>query len=145
MARQQTPSQISEKWQRRTVAAVPDMVAGINAVTESPTSKAADKLDKALANYTDAVQSGRMGRRLRSVSLETWKATTAAKSQARVATGVQAAGQKMTEFVTEFQPHYQAVQAQVNSMPDLTFEDALLRMRANAEGLHKFRRGGSRG
>ena len=41
-------------------------------------------------------------------------------------------------------PVVRQVQARVRSMPDLTLEDSIQRMTANARGLAEFKRGGGR-
>ena len=145
MARNLTPRQIAEKHARRTSAAVEDMKAGVNALTVNPMEQAAGALDKAALNYQEAVSSGRMARRLRSVSLEEWKRQMVEKGASRVASGVQASLDKTTGFWEEFQPHYQRVQQQVRAMSNLTIDDSINRMVANARMMHEFKRGGRGG
>jgi len=145
MAREQTPAQVADKWKRRTQAATQDMVAGVNAVTVAPGQQAAAKSDKMLQKVTESVTSGRWARRVGSVSLEEWKKQMIDKGAARVSSGVAAAEAKSTAFYAEFLPHVASVQAEVKRMPDLTLEDSIQRMVANARGLSKFKRGGGRG
>jgi hypothetical protein len=142
MAREMTAQQIAEKHARRTAAAVEDMKAGVAAVQVAPGQQAAAKAQKMLDRVTEAVSSGRWGRRVASVSLEEWKRQMIEKGASRVSAGLQSSLPKTTAFYEEFMPVVRQVQSQVKSMPDISFEDSLARMRANAEGLHKFKRGG---
>jgi hypothetical protein len=142
MARTMSPAEITAKWQQRTSAAVEDMKKGVLAVQTAPGEQAAAAAQKALTNYTESITSGRFARRVRSVTLEQWKAAMVDKGANRVASGVQAATQKANSFWTEFLPHLQSVQSQVNSMPNTSLEDSIQRAVANMRGLAKFKRGG---
>ena len=124
-----TPDQISNKWNTRMKNAVPDIVQGINNVTESPMEAAAAKQDKMLAGITAAVQNGRWAKGLRSVSLTDWKANTAAKVQSRLAGGVDAAMDKRRKFDTWLVPAVNAALGKIKGMPDMTLEDSVGRVR----------------
>lgn len=145
MARQMSPAEITEKWKQRTSAATEDYKKGVQAVSQAPGELAAQAAPKALQNFQEAINSGRFARRVRSVTLEQWKAAASDKGAARIASGVNAAGAKTTGFWQEFLPHLQSVQAQVNSMPNVTLEDGIQRAVANMRGLAKFKRGGGLG
>jgi predicted transcriptional regulator len=135
-----TPEQATDKLIRRAQGAVTDYVAGIKAVTESPTALAAKNLDKAQLNYNNAIQSGRMAKRLNAVSREDWIKATAEKGQARYAPGLTAAKEKVLAFFTEFLPYADRVAAEIRSMPSLTIEDSVARASAAIRRLHEFER-----
>ena len=135
-----TPEQAADKLIRRAQGAVTDYVAGVKAVTESPTAAAAKQLDKAQMNYTEAVQSGRMAKRLNSVSKEDWIKATAEKGQARYAPGLTASREKSVEFFAEFLPYTDRVSAEVAAMPDLSIEDSVARASHAIRRLHEFER-----
>jgi len=131
------PAEISEKWARRTKAAVTDVVAGINRVTESPAAKAVAKQDKMLANLTASVQDGTWAKRLSGVSLDDWKTKTAAKVAERLAGGVDGAAAKRQKFDTWLVGTLNEVLPKINDMPDLTIEDSVNRVRTFMEHMHK--------
>lgn len=145
MARTMSPAEITAKWQQRTSAATEEYKKGVQAVQTAPGEQAAAASQKALQNYSEAITSGRFARRVRSVTLEQWKAAASEKGAARIASGVNAAGVKTSGFWQEFLPHLQSVQSQVSSMPNVTLEDGIQRAVANMRGLAKFKRGGGGG
>ena len=91
--------------------------AGVNAVTESPTAKAAQHLDKALANYQDAITSGRMANALNAVSLPAWKAAAVAGA-GRLASGAAKGAPKMLKAVNALMPVWQEQAQAAASAPD---------------------------
>lgn len=123
-------NEISEKWARRTKAAISDAVAGVNRVTENPATKAIAKKDKMLAGITAAVQSGRWANGLSKVSLEEWKTKTASKIQERTSGGIDAAAPKRQAFDNYLVATVTAGQAKVNQMADMTLEDGIARSAA---------------
>lgn len=135
-----TPEQAADKLIRRAQGAVTDYVAGVKAVTDSPTALAARNLDKAQMNFTEAVQSGRMAKRLNAVSKEDWIKATSEKGQARYAPGLTASKDKVVGFFTEFLPYADRVSSEVAAMPDLTIEDSVARASHAIRRLHEFER-----
>lgn len=135
-----TPEQAGEKWGRRLSGATEDIRRGVAAVTVSPTEQAADAQDKMLARVTESIQNGKWARGLRRVSLNDWKEATLNKGIPRLATGVAAGTPKMVEFMRDFLPHVERVQAQVRAMPDLTLEDNIARATAAIRGMAAFER-----
>ena len=135
-----TPEQAADKLIRRAQGAVTDYVAGVKAVVDAPTAQAARNLDKAQMNYTEAVQSGRMAKRLNAVSKEDWIKATSEKGQARYAPGLTASKDKVTGFFNEFLPYADRVSAEVAGMPDLTIEDSVARASHAIRRLHEFER-----
>jgi len=137
MSRVKDPALIAEKQVRRTSEAIPDMEEGIKAVTTSPTELAAQNLDVAKANYSRAIESGKMARNLRAVTLADWQSKTLAKV-GRVAEGVREAQPTIQAF------HTQRNAAQVNIDRDLakvqkrTLADSIRRVTIQIEGMSKF-------
>jgi len=140
MARK-TAAQVAEKWSRRLKQSTADIEAGIQAVSEAPTQKAAAKIDKMRARLIDAIDSGKVERGLNRVTLEEWKQKALRKGVPRIAQGADEAAPKVQAFMGELLPHIDSVKAQIESMPDLTLEDNLNRMVAFARGMSEFRRG----
>ena len=128
-----SPQQISDKWNKRMKNSITDIQTGIDAVTESPTAKAASKADKMLQNLQASVQSGKWANSLNAVSLADWKQKTKEKVAQRMATGVDQAMSKRQKFDQYLVNTINAGLGTVNSMPDMTFEDSVNRVRAMME------------
>ncbi len=122
-------AQISEKWNRNMKNSISDIQAGIDAVTESPMAKAASKADKMLQNIQQSVQSGKWANSLNAVSLGDWKTKTKEKTAQRLATGVDQAMAKRQKFDSYLVNTVNAGLAKVNTLPDMTFEDSVNRVR----------------
>lgn len=138
MAIRGNAAQITEKWKNRTAGATQQVVDGVNRVTESPTAKAAAQ-KQAWINNTIAKQD-KWARNTAAVTLEEWRAATAAGAQ-RIAAGVNAKAPKMEKFLNEFLPFLEGVQRQVNQTPRGDMETNLARMVQNARLISQFRRG----
>ena len=135
-----TPDEFADKQGRRLKAAVEDMKAGILRVTESPTAKAAAKKDKMKARLVARIDDGTWENRLKSVTLEEWKAKAAEVGTARVASGIDAARDKVKAFAEQLLPYQEALKAQIDKMPDMTLEDGINRMTAWVRGMAKFKK-----
>ena len=134
--RRKTPEQIVDKQIQRAQQAVPDYIAGIDSVTESPNAKAAEKVNKYAAGVQAAVQNGTFVEANMAVGLEPWKQAAKAKGQRNYAQGVADSKQKLLKFQRSYGPVRDAITDQVNSMPDDTFEQRLQKADAMARGLH---------
>ena len=135
-----TAQQVTEKHNRRLKAASQDIVNGINAVTVAPGVQAAAKQTKMLTNLTAAVQSGKWANNVKKVSLEDWKSKFINKGVGRISQGVDEAAPKIQAFYEQLLPYQDSVVAKVRAMPDLTLQDNIQRMVANAEAMAKFKR-----
>lgn len=130
---------IAKKWASRMQAATTDMKEGVQAVTVSPTAKAADAVDKWTAGVQRARDEGTYEAGLRSVSLEQWKQAMLTKGVDRISTGVREATPKMTRFLGELLQHTEMVSQQIQAMPSNTPEDRKQRMLRNFELMSEFR------
>ncbi|MEW5992950.1 MAG: hypothetical protein AB1744_00955 [Candidatus Zixiibacteriota bacterium] len=133
-----TPEEFAEKHARRLKAAIPDIQAGIERVTESPTAKAAAKQDKMLNNLTKAVTSGKWGAGLRRVTVDDWKHKFLSKGVARIPDGIDAAHDKVVGFAQQLLPYETALQGKIAAMPDLTVEDSVARSSMWIREMFKF-------
>ncbi len=132
-----SPDEISEKWNRRTKAAVPDIQRGIDRVTESPAAKAIAKQDKMKANLIKSIDDGTWKKRLGAVSLEDWKTKTSQKVGERLAGGVDGAMAKRGKFDAWLVGKINEVLPQINAMPDMVLEDSVNRVRKFMEHMAK--------
>jgi hypothetical protein len=135
-----TPQQAQQKQATRLKAAIPDMKTGIQNVTVAPGVAAAAKSDKMLTNLTASVQSGQWAKRVSAVSLSDWQSAAINKGTARVAAGIDAAAQKVTDFYTQLFPFQDSLVAQVKKMPDMTIEDSVNRAATMIRGMANFKR-----
>ena len=136
------PQESLQKWERRTTSAAPDFKKGVERVTESPTAKAAQRVDKALAGFQEAVTSGRMAAQLNAVTLGDWKTQTMQKGGANFATGVANVSQRKKNNMVENFQVVEAVATEVRAMPDNTLEERIQRSIAMIRGMHASKRQG---
>ena len=123
-----TPQQAAQKQVRNLSNAIEDVRRGVEAVTESPTEKAAGSEDAYMAGIQRAVTSGKWARGLRRVSLQDWKTAFINKGLNRIAPGAQAAQGKVENFYRDFFPFLQEAQNEIDTMPKATLEDSIQRM-----------------
>lgn len=109
-----TPQQVAQKWATNLGSATQAIKDGVNAVTESPTAKAAANPQAFLNGVQNAVNSGKWATKLQAVSLPAWQAAMITKGVPRVATGATAAIPKMQNAMTQLLPYIQNV---VSSLP----------------------------
>jgi hypothetical protein len=135
-----TPQEAQQKHAQRLKAAIPDMKAGVNRVTVAPGQQAAAKSEKWINNLNDAAQSGKWARRVASVSVEEWKRQMIDKGTTRVASGIDGAAAKVTDFFSQLFPFQDSVVSQIKGMPDMTLEDNIARATAMIRGMANFKR-----
>ena len=134
-----TPAQAREKQARRLKGAIEDMRIGINAVTEAPGKKAAEKADKMLANLTAKVNDGTWARKVSAVTLEEWKKLMLEKGLGRIPAGIDGAADKVEAFFEQLFPYQDTLKAEIERLPDLTLEDNITRMTNWVRGMAKFK------
>jgi hypothetical protein len=137
-----TPVQATEKHSRRLKGSIEDIRLGVNRVTVAPTLKAAEKIDKMKMKWLAAVDSGKVERGLKRVSLDEWKTKTVNKGLNRIGAGIDEAKDKMEAFYGELFPFQDTLVAQVQKLPDITLEDNIGRMTTFVRGMAKFKRKG---
>lgn len=135
-----TPQQFQEKHNRRLKGSLEDIRRGVEAVTESPTKKAAAKAEKMRQNLVEAIDSGKWARRLNAVTLDDWKKKMSEVGVGRISQGIDAASDKVQKFAEELLPFIEARQTEIKKMPDVTLEDNINRMVHFIRGMSKFER-----
>lgn len=133
------PAQVALKWQQRASAAGEAIKQGVNAVTVSPTEKAAQAKDKYLLGVQAAAASGAYENGLRKVTLDDWKRAMIDKGIANHQNGVRVGLPNMQRFLAEFLPHAERVSQEIAAMPNVTESDAEARMLANVRKMREFR------
>lgn len=135
-----SPSQIADKWSRNLGAATQAIGQGVDAVTVSPTEKAARQVEAYAAGIQRAIADGKYTAGLRRVSLEDWKRSMKEKGIQRIASGASAAKPKFEAFMGTFMPHLESGMRMLESMPRGSFEQNMARAMAMAEHNRKYRR-----
>lgn len=135
-----TPQEAAAKWASRLSGSTTEIQRGVDAVTESPTAKAAAKKDKMLNNLTRAVQSGKWEAGLNRVSLAQWKEAIKSKGIPRIANGATQAQPKMAQFMSQLLPFQDSLKSEIDSMPDLSLDDSINRASAWIRGMANFKR-----
>jgi len=129
------PSTIAKRWSQNLGASQEKIREGVQAVTQSPTARAAAADVKYLAGVQRGVSKWKS--RLNAVTLSEWQTAMVEKGLPRVAQGAMAAEGKVSNFMTQFLPYVDTAAATVRAMPNLTLEDAVNRaaamIRANAK------------
>lgn len=108
---------VAQRWANGMSGASDKIKAGVMGVTESPTAKAAQSLDRMLAGIQRAIQSGKMAAALNAVTLPAWQAAMIDKGVLRVASGATAAKPKFEAFMRDFLPYLEQGRQQLASMP----------------------------
>jgi predicted component of type VI protein secretion system len=132
-----TPAQAAERYARRTAAAAPDWVNGVNQVTESPGAKAAASADLWQMKVSQQQAKEKFKRRTGAVSTEDWKTATAA-AQSRYSQGAAAAQAKMEKYQAAVASHIEAGKRMIAAMPKGTPQDAAARASAWVLHMAKF-------
>jgi len=135
-----TPDEFADKHNRRTKAALEDMRAGIERVTEAPTLKAAAKQEKMKAHLNAALDNGKWAKGLKRVDLAEWKTKMTELGVNRVSAGLDANKGKVAAFASQLLPHIEAGQKAIEKMPDVTLEDSINRMTSFIRHMSKFER-----
>ncbi len=122
------PEEFQEKHARRLKEALPDMQKGVEAVTESPTEKAAKAVDKYKANVIKAANDGKWAAGLKRVSLDDWKSKMIMKGIPRVSVGIDEAKDKTIAFAKVLLPHVDKGKDLIKGLPSVTLQDNIQRM-----------------
>lgn len=120
-------SDIAAKWQKNLTASIPNIKAGVLAVTVSPMQKAAAKVDAYVEGVRRAAESGKWQDGLASVSLSDWQNRTAGAGTDRISRGASDAVSKVAAFQTQLKPVTDRIKATVAAMPSGSLEDSIQR------------------
>lgn len=122
-----SPQAAADKWAANLSSATQAIKAGIQAVSVSPTSKAAARLDQYLAGVNAAVSSGRMAAKLNAVSLQSWQNAAIVKGVPRIAQGAAQSKDKFAAFMTKWLAHEAQLSSTLASMPRGTLDQNIAR------------------
>ena len=134
--------QIAEKWARNLGQSSESIKAGVNAVTVSPTERAAAREDAYIQGVQAAVASGKWKRGLQRVTVGDWRSAMLNKGVPRIGPGATQAIPKMQKFMSEFLPWLEEGQKKLSNMPRGSLQDNINRMIAQVEHNAAFQRTG---
>ena len=137
-----SPQQIADRWQTGLSGATEKIKAGVMAVQVSPTSKAADAVDRQVAGVQAAAASGKTRAALMAVPLQSWQQSFVTKGLPRISAGATQAKPKFAAFMTQFLP---ALAGAVQSLPprgDLEQNIARQNQLTRALANFKYQKGG---
>lgn len=112
-----TAQQAAEKWARNLGASTQAMTDGVNGVTDSPTAKAAQAVDRQVAGVQRAAASGKTAQALNAVTLQSWKDSMTKKGIPRVAAGATQAQPKVANFMSQLIPYVQQGKQMLQNQP----------------------------
>lgn len=135
-----TADEFSEKWGRRLKGSTEDIRKGVDRVTKAPGEQAAKQVAKMRANLVAAIDSGKWGKRVASVTLDDWKTDMKEKGINRISAGVDGAAEDMKDFAQQLLPAISAAQSKIENMPSITLEDNISRSAAFLREMAKFQR-----
>lgn len=135
-----TAEQAADKLAKRLKGATEDIRQGVQRVNVAPGVQAAAKVDKMRNNLMAAIDSGKWGDRVKSVSVEQWKTLMADKGIPRIAAGIDGARQKSIDFFNQLLPYQDNIKSKLQGMSDLTVEDNIQRAAFQIREMAKFRR-----
>jgi hypothetical protein len=142
MAKAITPDEVMKKWAENGANSQAVVRAGVNAVTESPTAKAAARVDAWVQGVQRAKE--KFVNACNAVSLNDWKQAMLGKGLQNMQTGYNDAGsqRKYLQFMRSFLPYVRSGAAQVRQMPKGTLADSIKRaefmIRWNADYRNNF-------
>lgn len=132
-----SPAEAARRWRQNISAAGETIKQGVQAVTESPTEKAAQRIDSMIAGIQQAAMEGRIQEGLRRVSLSDWKQAMTDKAIPRISASAASGASKYERYAQQAFPQIQAIR---DSLPPRgSFEQNMQRAREMAEKLHQMK------
>lgn len=131
-------TEFAEKWARRISAAVSDVQAGVQRVSEAPGVAAARQSKKWVAKMSDPRTHAKWQRNVAAIPLETWKSQMINVGAGRIPAGADAARGKVEAFASQLLAHIDAGLSKIQGMPSVTLEDSKARMVAWFDHMSKF-------
>lgn len=128
-------AQTVQRWAESAGTAQTRYSEGVQATQVDVVGRAVAAEAKLLSGFQQAVSSGYWRRRISEVGTPGWKAATVAKAS-NYATGIAAGRDRYQQAMQTWLPIIQSAAAQVQSMPNNSFQDSLNRMTAYATALH---------
>lgn len=130
-------STAADRWAGSAGTAQQRYVEGIQNTQADPAARAIAAEAKLLSGFQQSVTSGRWRRRLSAVGKSGWQQAAIQKAP-NFATGFNASKDKYMQAIGPVLAIESQLQAQIQSMPNASFQDSINRMTAWATGLHNW-------
>lgn len=134
------PAGAAQRWAQRLGQSGEKVRAGVQAVQVSPTSLAANAVQKWQARVQDPQTAQKFVNSLNRVTNAAWQDAMINKGIPRMSSGATSAQPKMQSFLQQFFPFLATGVAQVKAMPSMTLEDRIARSAAMQRYTHGFPR-----
>lgn len=128
----------ASRWVAGASAATQKYIDGVNTTSVDPTQRAIAAQNALLANFSQAVTSGRWARNLAKAGKAGWQAAVQAKA-ANYGTGVSAAQEKYAAAIAPVLQFMAQEQQKLAGMPSGTLADSVARVTAWMTDLHNFK------
>lgn len=115
------------KHAQRLKASTEDIRRGIDRTSQAPGEAAVKQQGKLVANFADAVNSGRWASATRAVSLSDWQTAAKDKGIGRIAGGIDAVQASQVQMAGRLLAAVDSAAGKVASMPSTTLEDNINR------------------
>jgi len=129
--------QVAQKWSRNLQGAGEAIRQGVDAVTESPATKAIRQQDVMVQNFTQSVASGKWARNLAKVSLAEWQEAFKTYGIPRITAGAAKGLPKFEQFYAQFGPWLEQGLNKLKAMPrgnlETNINRAVTMIRHNSE------------
>jgi len=113
-----------EKHARNLKGATSEIRAGVEALTESPGKKAAERSDVWVQRMTDSAVQERWKRNVGKLSLDDWKKDMVEKGVGRISAGLDRSSDKIADFGDKLISHIKSIKPEFDKRPVLTLDDA---------------------
>lgn len=135
-----SPSELAAKWAQKYGASTEAYKAGIAKVQDNPAQKAVAAQDRMVANFNDAVSSGKWAAGLNKVTLQSWKQAATEKGAPAIAAAARVGADKVAKAEAIMGPIRDSI---VASLPERgTIEQNLERARQMALKMNQARKSG---
>lgn len=125
----------TQRWQQGAAQGQTRYTEGVQATNIDVVGRAIAQQAVLVANFSQAVSSGKWARNLGAVGTAGWKAAAVAKAN-NYSTGINASAGKYQAAIAPVLAFEATLQSQVQSMPKGTLADSIARMNAWATGLY---------
>lgn len=139
MPRRMTATEAQQKHAKNLKASTGEIVSGVNATTEAPSTKAVAKQDKMRENLITAIDNGTWAARLGKYTLQQWKSDMINKGVGRIGKGIDEAAPKVQAFFTALLPVAYGISDEVKGMPDMTLDDSVARAETAIRRMAEFK------
>lgn len=128
---------VFKKYKKNLTGAISEMKEKADDVTESPTSKAYDSIEKMIANLTKALRSDWFKDVMKNYPVSEWRKRFKAKIGTAIPAGVDASEEKIKDFLGWLLPKTDKLKKEIDEMDDATFEQRKAKAVAWMDEMHK--------